>query len=161
MGDPGTPARFAVDRMLGRLARWLRVLGHDVLYAPHLSGTALAARARRDGRLLLTRDTRLVRRAEVPTHLFIRSDRFRDQLREVKAAVELGTPALLGRCLQCNRVLAEVPRERAQNRVPPFVWNTAERFVACPRCHRIYWPATHRAHMMDELAALGLVEAGA
>jgi uncharacterized protein with PIN domain len=145
--------------MLGRLARWLRILGHDVLYASHLTGPALATRARREGRLLLTRDTRLVRRRELPPHLFITSDHFRDQLREVAAAVPLGGCDRLHRCLDCNRVLAEIPRERARDRVPPFVWQTTERFLSCPRCRRLYWPATHRLHMMEELAALGLGEA--
>ena len=150
----GEPVRFAVDRMLGRLARWLRVLGHDVLYGSHLTGPALAARARREGRLLVTRDTRLVRRRDLPPHLFITRDRFREQLREVAAAVPLGAPELLRRCLDCNLVLEEVPRQRARDRVPPFVLETAERFLACPRCRRLYWPATHRTRMLEELTAL-------
>src|SRR5689334_24447053 len=60
-GDRVDGVRFAVDRMLGRLARWLRVLGHDVAYGSHLGGRTLLDCARREGRLLLTRDTRLVR----------------------------------------------------------------------------------------------------
>jgi uncharacterized protein len=154
--DGGQGTRFAADRMLGRLARWLRILGHDVAYGPHLRGRALVACARREGRLLLTRDTRLVRQRDLPPHLFIESDHFRAQLRQVAAAVPLGGSPLLHRCLDCNTPLADAPRERVRDRVPAFVWQTAERFLVCARCQHVYWPATHRTHMLRELAALGI-----
>jgi uncharacterized protein with PIN domain len=149
--------RFAVDRMLGRLARWLRVLGHDVAYGPHLRRRTLVACARRERRLLLTRDTRLRRDPNLPPHLFVTSDDFRQQLRQVAAAVPIGSGAAFARCLDCNRLLEDEPRERVRERVPPFVWETATRFLACRGCGRLYWPATHRAHMVRELTALGLV----
>jgi uncharacterized protein with PIN domain len=154
MGPDATP-RFAVDRTLGRLARWLRVLGHDVAHAPRLDGRAHLALARREGRILLTRDTRLCRQP-APRHLVVRSNDFRAQLREVAAAVPLGRERVLGRCLGCNRELAAVPRARARMHVPPYVWETHERFLHCAGCNRFYWPATHHARMLAELAALGL-----
>jgi uncharacterized protein with PIN domain len=147
-------ARFAVDTMLGRLARWLRIVGHDTAYGPHLRRRELAACARREGRLLLTRDTRLVRDPDLPPHLFITSDQFREQLRQVAATVPLGGEGLLSRCLDCNRPLDAVARERVRDRVPPFVWETNQRFLSCGGCGRIYWPATHRAHIVSELERL-------
>jgi len=149
--------RFAVDRMMGRLARWLRVLGHDVAYGPHLARRTLVDCARREGRLLLTRDTQLLRDPQLPPHLFITSDHFRLQLREVAAAVPLGGRALFQRCLECNRLLEDVSREEARERVPPFVWATTERFLTCTSCSRLYWPATHHEHMRRELTDLGLL----
>ena len=146
---------FAVDKMLGRLARWLRILGHDVAYGPHLSGRTLVDRARREHRLLLTRDTRLLRDPHLPPHLFISSDHFREQLRQVAATVPLGA-GFLHRCLDCNRPLDAVAREAVAALVPPYVLATQEHFERCPSCGRVYWPATHRAHMLEELAALGL-----
>jgi uncharacterized protein with PIN domain len=156
MSDGAAPPRFAADRMLGRLARWLRILGHDVAYGPHLGGHTLATCARREGRLLLTRDTRLCRDPELPPHVFIHSDHFREQLREVAAVVPLGGSAFLGRCLDCNRPLIPASRDEARERVPPYVAATQERFLGCSGCGRLYWGATHRAHMLDELATLGL-----
>jgi len=157
-GDtPSGGQRFAVDRMLGRLARWLRVLGHDVAYGPRLGGRELVACARREGRMVLTRDTRLCRDA-APPHLLVASDDFREQLREVAAAVPLGPARLLARCLDCNSMLEDVERAAAERRVPPFVWSTHDRFLRCPRCDRFYWPATHRASMLRELAGLGLAD---
>lgn len=154
--------RFAVDWMLGRLARWLRVLGHDVAYGPHLRRRTLADCARREGRMIVTRDTRLIRDPNLPPHVFIGSDRFRDQLRELAAAVPLAAPGdAFRRCLDCNRVLEEVARETVRDRVPPYVWSTTARFHRCAGCGRVYWPATHHAHMLRELTALGLAPEGA
>jgi uncharacterized protein len=159
MAGPDAPATafaaFAVDKMLGRLARWLRILGHDVAYGPHLTGRTLVTHARRERRLLLTRDTRLLRDPELPAHLFITSDHFREQLRQVAAAVPLGA-GFLHRCLDCNRPLDAVAPEAVAASVPPYVLATQDHFERCSRCGRVYWPATHRAHMLDELAALGL-----
>ena len=152
------PVAFAVDVMLGRLARWLRIIGHDVAYGPHLHGPGLVAAARAEGRLILTRDTQLVRDPNLPPHLFLRSDRFRDQLREVAATVPLARGASFTRCVECNAALRDVPRDSVQGRVPPYVLETQERFWTCPACHRVYWPATHHARMRAELVALGLGE---
>jgi len=158
--DPGTSGapRFAADRMLGRLARWLRILGHDVAYGSHLGGRALLACARGEGRILLTRDTRIGRREKLPAHVFLLSDDFREQLRQVAAAFPIGGRGFLTRCLDCNRPLDATPREAVRERVPAFVWATTTDFRACAACGRLYWPATHRAHMLRELAALGLAE---
>jgi uncharacterized protein with PIN domain len=152
--EGGAP-RFAVDWMLGRLARWLRILGHDVAWGPHLRRRTLIACARREGRILVTRDTRLVRQRDLPPHVFITCDRFRDQLRQLAVAVPLGRD-VLSRCLDCNRPLDDVSREDARDRVPVFVWETAPCFRRCGGCGRMFWPATHHAHVVRELAALGL-----
>src|SRR6185295_11008145 len=114
--------------------------------------------ARREGRLILTRDTRLVRDPNLPAHLFVTSDDFRVQLREVAAVLPLAPGAPFARCLECNRLLEDVPREAVQERVPPYVWETNDRFLSCRHCAHLYWPATHRAHMRRELAALGLLD---
>lgn len=152
------PRAFAVDAMLGRLARWLRVLGYDVAYGPHLRRRTLVTCARREGRLLLTRDTQLLRDPDLPPHLFITADRFRDQLREVAAAVPLGGARPFSRCLACNVPLVEVARDAVRDHVPPYVFEHQPRFWSCPDCHRLFWPATHHARMLAELAALGLRE---
>ena len=149
--------RFAVDKMLGRLARWLRIIGQDVAYGPHLSGTTLLGTARREGRTILTRDTRVLRRRDLPPHLFIVSDRFREQLHQVVTQYGIDVYAcLLTRCLECNVALVEVARPRVQGRVPPYVWATQARFHVCPRCDRVFWAATHLERMRAELERLGM-----
>jgi len=150
--------RFAVDTMLGRLARWLRIVGQDVAYGPHLAGRALVDAARCDARTILTRDTRLLRMDHLPPHLFIESDHFREQLRQVVAAYDLDVgPALFTRCLACNEPLRQAERAAVERRVPAYVWATQERFYACPKCGGLFWPATHLTRAREELVRLGLL----
>lgn len=146
--------KFAVDTMLGKLAKWLRVTGQDVIYGPHLSGAGLIRAARREERVILTRDRKLARRSP-PELFFIRSDQFRDQLREILQAFALDPlEKAFSRCLECNALLEPVPKEGVREKVPPYVFSTHERFSSCPRCRRIYWPATHHQKMLEELKRL-------
>ena len=142
--------------MLGRLARWLRLLGADVLYDPTLDGAAMLRRARAEGRLLLSADKRL---RTSPAVLFIRSANFRDQLREVIARVPLPAKPL-SRCSRCNDLLEAISPQAAGRRVPPFVLASQRQFACCPGCGRIYWEATHPERIRRELAALRQRPAG-
>lgn len=146
--------------MLGKLARWLRVLGCDVEYFPVIGDAELVERAVRTGRLILTRDTRLVRRREArANHFFVTGDHFRDQLRQVVAQFAIDpTGRFLTRCLECNAPLAAVDKREVSGRVPPYVFATQEEFRACPSCGRLYWAGTHRERMAAEVAALGVSE---
>ncbi len=151
-----TEAKFLVDHMLGKLAKWLRILGYDAAYVRHLSPLGLAREGRRQGRLILTRDTRLTRLKDAPPFLFIRSDRFREQLKQVVEALGLNPyERLLTRCVECNRPLENIAREKIQGQVPPYVWETQREFVFCTGCRRIYWGATHKEHILRELRNLG------
>ncbi len=146
--------KFAADRMLERLARWLRLLGADVVSGPELYGRALLETARREERIVLTRDKRLRTAREV---LYVESNHFREQLRQVLARFPFDPRArAFTRCSQCNEPLREVSRAYAARRVPPFVYASQERFAGCERCGRIYWGATHPARAMRELESLGL-----
>lgn len=143
--------------MLGRLATWLRLLGYDAIYGPHLRGQALLRHARREGRVVLTRDRRLPAAGRDLTVHLVNSDGFRDQLRDVVRAFSLRIgPAFLTRCSRCNELLVAVPRDAVAPLVPPYVLATQERFSRCPRCARVYWPATHQSRIRAELAALGV-----
>jgi hypothetical protein len=144
--------------MVGKLARWLRILGYDTTYLPQLSPAGVMREARRQGRIILTRDTRILRQKDVPPLVFIHSDRFREQLKEVVDALHLDPLGLLfTRCAECNQVLQEVAKGEARESVPEYVWQTQNEFRRCPGCHRIYWGATHKDHVLDELRRLGLI----
>ena len=123
--------------------------------------TTLSRLARREGRVILTRDRRLLRDPNLPAHVFIEADGFRDQLRQVAAALGLRAGRPFSRCVACNRVVAPVARDVVGGRVPPYVLATQSDFRECHGCGRVYWPATHRAHIVAELVALGLDEARA
>lgn len=148
--------KFAADRMLGRLVKWLRIIGQDVIYGPHLTGYGLIRAARAENRLILTRDRRL-RQKQPPDFLFIESDHYRDQLRQVvrECGLKLGKN-LFTRCVECNTLLQPRPKETLESVVPPYVFASQQTFFSCTSCHRVYWPATHHEKMLDELRNLGL-----
>ena len=146
--------QFAADKMLGRLARWLRIIGQDVIYGPELSGAGLSRAARRDGRLILTRD-RALGRKNPPPYLMIRSDHFREQLRQV--IDQYGLDPLkdaFTRCVECNARIEPVAKAEVEGKVPPYVFATQENFSFCRKCRRAYWPATHQERMLLELKSL-------
>ena len=152
--DPQSAPRFAADRMLARLARWLRLLGADVLFDPELGGDRLLKRARTEDRMTLTRDKRLRTASDV---LYLESNLFRDQLREVLARFPFDPRrGAFTRCARCNEALAETARDTVVRHVPPFVYASQERFARCPRCCRIYWGATHPERIRRELDSMGL-----
>jgi len=153
MGSP----RFAVDKMLGRLAAWLRLLGQDATYGGHLGGRALVRHARDEQRTILTRDRKLLRERNAPPIVFIDSDHFRDQVAQVVRACGLDPVAhLFHRCLRCNETVVAVPKAAVAGRVPPYVFDTQSDFARCPRCGRIFWPGTHVERVRAELRAMGL-----
>jgi uncharacterized protein len=150
----GAPPRFAADRMLARLARWLRLLGADVTCDQAVGGATLLKRARAEDRIVLTRDKRL---RTAPDVLFLASNHFREQLREVLARFPFDPRRhAFTRCIRCNQPLSPLPPELAARRVPPFVYASMKSFSECDRCGRVYWGATHPARAMRELEALGL-----
>jgi uncharacterized protein with PIN domain len=147
-------AKFAADRKLARLARWLRMLDADTLFDENLDGAAMLKAARAEGRILLTRDKRLRTAPEV---LFLDSNDFREQLLQVLARYPFDTSqSAFSRCARCNTLLIEVDREIVRHRVPPFVYAANEKFSECPRCAHIYWGGTHRERIVREAAKLGL-----
>jgi len=147
--------KFVADKMLGKLAKWLRVIGQDVTYGPHLAGHGLIREARKENRLILTRD-RSIGKRNPPDYLLIQSDHFREQLKQVIQAYSLDPlKESFTRCIDCNTVLLPVTKEKVESRVPAYVFSTQEKFSFCSKCRRIYWPATHQQKMLEELKALG------
>jgi uncharacterized protein with PIN domain len=144
--------RLAADRMLLRLARWLRLLGADVITDPSLTGAELLRIARVDNRSLLTRDKRL---RTAPDVFFIEANDIREQLRDAVRHFDLDPQAVaLTRCSRCNSPLIAVARELVSRRVPPCVFAGHDRFAECAKCGRIYWPETHPLRMLAMLASI-------
>lgn len=150
-----TPVRFVVDVMLGKLAKWLKVLGFDARYSPRAQDDDLLAVARSEARTLLTRDRALLQRAKGISSLLIDGERWEDQVRQVLAHFELfDSVRPYTRCLKCNVELGPLSLEQAANLVPPFALERAESFALCPSCGRVYWPGTHYKAMEATLAQL-------
>ncbi len=148
--------RFVADKMLGRLAKWLRIIGQDVSYGSHLAGHGLIRSARKEGRLILTRD-RGIRKKGPPDYLLIESTQFREQLKQVMDAYGLDPfKDAFTRCVECNSLLEPIPKDSVQEKVPPYVFSTQEKFSFCRHCQQVYWPATHLQKMLEELKDLGV-----
>jgi|YNPNPStandDraft_1061719.scaffolds.fasta_scaffold05526_7 uncharacterized protein with PIN domain len=140
--------RFLVDGMLGRLAKWLRAAGHDVVYEPPFDDLSLAERARREGRILLTRDHGLAARRGIRS-LLIEEEDLDAQLGQVLRLFP--APGMGSRCLRCNAPLEEVPLSAVQDFVPPYVRQHQKHFWLCPSCRRVYWQGSHWKHMQERL----------
>jgi len=137
--------RFVADVMLGRLAKWLRIAGFDVLYSNRFADDELVSLSLREGRILLSRDTRLLVRRSVKQFIFLESEKVEDQIRQILQATQtFNLPGLLTRCLACNQLLVEISRDRVKGKVPPYVFETQPNFKFCSRCKKIYWAGTHR-----------------
>lgn len=150
---PATP-RFAADRSLLRLARWLRLMGADVLCDQSLSAAATLERARIEGRSMLTRDKRLRTAADT---LYIEHHLFRDQLREVLNHFPFDPHQnAFTRCSLCNNLLRWVSRDSIRRRVPSFVFASYDNFAVCDLCGKVYWPATHLTRALGEIDNLDL-----
>jgi uncharacterized protein len=155
---PGAGARveFIADCMLGRLAKWLKILGFDVLYFPKAEDEDLVETSRCEKRVLLTRDTGLIERSKKRAgRLFIESEDWREQVVQVLDEFDLWDSVRPNsRCLACNRPLKPLPKSRARNLVPPHILETAPSFAMCPDCGRVFWPGTHYGDMETKIASL-------
>jgi hypothetical protein len=152
------PPAFFADAMLGRLARWLRMLGYDTAYDKVISDESLVARVLTEQRWLLTRDSYLVQRKVLRgRHTLIISDHLQDQLRQLRSELhikfDLGDRTA-SRCAACNNILIVIPHEEAMLTVPAHVASLHPQFVQCTSCGRIYWPGTHWTHMLTRLQEL-------
>ncbi len=146
-------ARFTADRNLGKLAKWLRILGYDTLYDRGNADRAFFLKARRDGRIALTRRRDPGRPAGAGRAFVVRADRVEAQIREVLDGLGLSPDPSrrMTRCLICNAVLTEVPKEEVEGRVPAYVLQTCGNFRGCSVCGRIYWPGTHPGRVEEYL----------
>lgn len=144
-GNTTTP-RFFCDAMLGRLARWLRLLGYDAAYEGEIDDWQMLRICAQQQRLLLTRDAGVMQRWQIGRGLVqavqVEHDKVQQQLAEVTSRLGLTTGAE-PRCAECNLVLEILPRDEARALVPPYVFETQNDFRRCPGCRRVYWKATH------------------
>lgn len=151
-------ARFVADAMLGRLTRWLRILGYDTAYEKVITDEALVERAVREDRWLLTRDRRLVLRKLLRgRHTLLASDDVEGQLHQLYQDLKIDldlTHQRAYRCADCNVVLTSISHDDAALLVPPFVARQYRDFLQCPCCRRLFWPGTHWDDLTRRLTAI-------
>jgi uncharacterized protein with PIN domain/sulfur carrier protein ThiS len=140
LGEP----RFVVDGHLGKLASHLRLLGFDTVYANDAEDSWLAGVSAAEGRILLTRDRRLLKRSVVERGYCVREDDPRRQLLEVVRRFELAARARpFTRCVRCNGSLVAVTKADVLDRLEPKTKLYYDDFRQCDGCGRVYWKGSH------------------
>ncbi len=152
----GKEPRFVVDINVGKLAKWLRVMGYDTLFPREGDDNDLVRIALLEGRILVTRDSGFGRRRAVRLGQLrvveIAGDDLAGQLRQLMHELNLGLQAGFSRCVLCNKPLEKVIKEDVADRLPPHVYQTQCDFNECPQCRRLYWRGTHWTNMASTLA---------
>ena len=148
--------KFIVDNNVGKLVKWLRLMGYDTHFFNGTSDSHLVATALAEGRVILTRDTQIMKRRVVTSGqlraVLILSDEPRLQIHQVIETLDLDhqlRPFTI--CLECNQVLVERNKDKVKDLVPPYVFQTQSQYMECPACHRIYWRGTHWQAMTKTL----------
>lgn len=145
--------KFICDRMLGKLAKKLRMLGIDTAYLNKIDEDSIITSAIKENRLILTR------RANFPvpdkrfSMLFIKDNDPKGQIRQVISSFKIHRDSVkpFSRCICCNTLLKPLKKELAEGRVADYVFNTSEDFSECTACKKIYWHGTHYKKMMGSI----------
>ena len=149
--------KFVVDANLGRLARYLRLLGFDCLYHNNFDDVVVATISNRDERIVLTRDRSLLQRKIITYGYFVRATTPKTQVKEVLKRFnlfQLITPFV--RCTRCNGKLKNTEKRKIEHLLEPLTKQYYNDFLICTKCGQIYWQGSHyeRAmHLIDEFKA--------
>lgn len=143
--------RFVIDSNLGQLARYLRLLGFDVVYRNNFTDREVAQIADREKRIVLTRDRALLQHKIITHGYFVRADKPREQVREILARLNLyGALHPFTRCLRCNGELETVDKQAVLEQLEPKTRKYYHRFRRCKNCGQAYWKGSH-FHRMEKL----------
>jgi uncharacterized protein with PIN domain len=136
--------KFIVTKELGKLAKWLRILGYDSAYYRKKDVPGLIIKTLREERVLLTRSPGLSKYKGIRT-VIIKHDHVEDQIEQVAGELELplNEEEMFHICVECNAPLEDISKKNAEGRVPEYVFRTQEEFKQCPKCDKIFWKGTH------------------
>ncbi len=146
---------FAAERTLGKLVKWLRLLGFDTIFESESSSDTFFE-GLQPGQILLTRTQSIHERYGSQRHVFIESNDPRDQLKQVihELGIVFQDTRPFSRCLRCNVEITEIEKDAVFGKVPDYIWETNDIFQTCPACQRIYWPGSHTQQSMKRLDEL-------
>ena len=148
--------RFAIDKMLGRVAKWLRLLGYDTFYRNKIRPVTLLSVAQSEDRIIITKNHYFLKHPFPVPILFLTTNTLEQQLLEVNEKYPLQREKAFSRCPLCNNVTTPIEKEYVNGLVPEYVFSTQEHFYQCIHCGKIYWKGTHlqRAHAFLEKIGL-------
>jgi uncharacterized protein with PIN domain len=133
--------------MLGKLTRWLRMLGHDVEYSNKLDDAQLIIIAKNEGRILLTRDLELYQQATAKAvdAFYLEGKNEEEKLAELarRFKIKLDIDLTTSRCPKCNAQVKPSPKEKIADKVNRRTFTYYNEFWKCPKCQQIYWQGAH------------------
>lgn len=143
--------RFILDAMLGSLARWLRICGYDAEYPGNISDEELIRLASSEGRILLTRDELLYRKAmrEGLESFLVEGERDAEMLRSVARRFNLKLDPEKSRCPLCGAELKAADKETVKDKVPTRTLKAYEDFWICNSCGQVYWKGSHWRSILE------------
>jgi len=151
--DTKTLPAFIADCHLGKLAKYLRLMGFDTLYFNSIDDNDLVEIADLQKRIILTRDKALNERDKAPTFYLKPIDNL-EQLKVLQEHFSIKSYRLIGRCIVCNTQLQSVEKSEIEDRIPQKVKHYFREFEICPACSRIYWHGDHYKRMMNTVDAI-------
>jgi uncharacterized protein with PIN domain len=139
--------KFIADGMLGKLTRWLRMLGHNVKYSNKLDDAQLIAIAKKERRILLTRDLELYQQATAKgvQAFYIDGKTEAEKLAKLaqKFGINLEIDMAVSRCPKCNAKVKPTSKEKVKEKVEESTFNFYNNYWECPKCGQIYWQGAH------------------
>ena len=146
--------KFIADCHLGKLAKYLRLMGFDTLFFASIDDDDLITLANAENRIILTHDRELSQRRNAPV-LYLKPTELKMQLKMLIKHFDLKeSPAPFSRCIVCNTPLQVIDKEKIVHRLPEKVKKYFDYFEYCPTCDRIYWHGDHYRHMMNFLQSM-------
>ena len=138
------------------------MMGYDSVFFDGDDDSSLVRQALAEGRVILTRDTGMMRRRAISSGrlsaVLIESEEPERQMQQLMTVLDLkGQSRPFTLCLECNQPLESRSREEVVGRIPPYVYRTQTQYMECPSCHRIYWRGTHWEAMVHKLEKLANV----
>lgn len=137
--------KFLVTKELGKLCKWLRILGYDTKYIEVENQSSIIINALREDRILLTRKSNIGKHFGIKI-LFIKFDNLENKLKQVinTFSLQLKDEKLFSRCIECNKRLELVPgKEKIRDKVPRYVYKKHQKFMECSQCGKVYWKGSH------------------
>ena len=143
--------KFIVTKELGKLTRWLRIVGFDAIYYDKENKGSLIIQALRDDRMIVTRTKEKIDDLQKKT-IIVTCDNVKEQLQEVigKLKLKIEEEKMFSRCTLCNELLVEAKKEEVKELIPERVYNQQTTFKKCSACGKVYWQGSH----LDKVYAL-------
>ena len=147
--------KFVLTKELGRLVRWLRILGFDTVYFKSDNRGTLILEALREDRIIITRTKEKIGDLEKKT-VVVTSNKLEEQLKEVitKLKLKINEDKMFTRCTVCNDILKEVKKEAIKEKIPEYVYKTQNLFMQCSGCRKVYWQGSHWGNVKKTIASL-------